>query len=117
MSVHLVADLKANYESFVARVRASNLVWGLRDAEGWAVCPSNEYECDVYVFWSDEAYARQHCTDDWSTYQPASIELDAFLENWLPGMEHDDYLVGVQFNADLAGLEVEPAELARDLST
>jgi hypothetical protein len=116
MSTHLPADLKANYERFIERVRSTHMVWGLKDEGGWAVCPSNEYECDVYVFWSDEAYARQHCTDDWSGYQPESIELESFLEDWLPGMEHDGYLVGVQFNADLAGLEVEPAELALELS-
>jgi Protein of unknown function (DUF2750) len=114
--MHSFPDLKANYERFVARVRASNTVWGLEDEEGWAVCPSNEYECDVYVFWSDEADALQHCTEDWAGYEPASIELESFLEHWLPGMERDGYLVGVQFNAELAGLEIEPGDLARDLS-
>lgn len=115
MSLHNTADLQANFERFVARVRESGELWGLEDAEGWAICPSNEYDCEVYVFWSDEADAKQHCKDEWSGYKPASIELDAFLENWLPGMDRDGYLVGVQFNADMAGLEVEPGELAEKL--
>lgn len=115
MALHLTADLKANYERFVRRVRSTGTLWGLRDHEGWAICPSNEQECDLYVFWSDEAYARQHCKDEWSSYEPVSITLDSFLENWIPGMERDGFLIGVQFNSDLAGLEVNPSSLAIDL--
>lgn len=116
MSLHLTSDLKANYDRFVSRVSSGGIVWGLKHRKGWAVCPSNEYECELYLFWSDEAYARQHCVDEWSDYVPTPINLDAFLNNWLPGMERDELLVGVQFNADMAGLEVEPSQLAEDLS-
>ena len=49
-------------------------------------------------------------------YKPTPIALDFFLSNWLPGLERDGHLVGVQFNADLAGLEVDPSQLATDLS-
>jgi hypothetical protein len=115
MSLHLTDDLQSNYERFIARVREEGTLWGLKDEEGWAICPSNEYDCDVYVFWSNEAYARQHCKDEWSGYRPAAIELESFLADWLPGMERDGYLVGVEFNSDLAGLEVEPSALAEDL--
>jgi hypothetical protein len=116
MSLHLTADLQANYDRFVSRVRASGTVWSIKEGDGWALCPSNHQDCDLYVFWSDEAYARQHCKEEWSGYQPASISLDSFLENWLPGMAAEGFLVGVQFNSDLAGLEVEPSKLAHDLS-
>ena len=115
MSLHLTADLQANYERFVSRVSASETVWGLADDDGWAICPSNEYDCDLYVFWSDEADARQHCKDEWSSYEPTAIDLESFLENWIPGMESDGFMIGVQFNADLAGLEVQPSKLAGDL--
>ena len=88
----------------------------MKDDEGWAICPSNEYECDLYVVWSDEAYAKQHCKDEWASYSPVEIPLESFLEDWLPGMDEDGYLVGVQFNSELAGLEVEPSKLGMDLS-
>ena len=116
MTSHLTADLEANYERFVSRVRSSEVLWGLREADGWAICPSNNEDCELYVFWSDEAYARQHCTDEWANYEPAEITLDSFLQHWIPGMEKDGFLIGVQFNSDLAGLEVEPSKLARDLT-
>jgi len=116
MTFHLTADLEANYDRFIDRVLETNVVWALKDEEGWAICPSNEYECDLYVVWSDEEYAKQHCKDEWSSYSPVEIPLESFLEDWLPGMEEDEYLVGVQFNSELAGLEVEPSKLAMDLS-
>lgn len=116
MSLHLVADMQANYSRFINRVRSSGTVWGLKNPDGWAICPSNERDCDLYVFWSDEAYAKQHCKGGWANYNPAPIALDSFLRNWLPGLARDGHLVGVQFNSDLAGLELEPSKLATDLS-
>src|SRR5215468_3100077 len=83
MSLHLVADLEANYARFVDRVRSSGTVWGLKNLNGWAICPSNEHDCDLYVFWSDEAYAKQHCKDGWANYKPAPIALDSsFGTGW-----------------------------------
>ena len=114
MALHNKADLQANFDRFVSRVQEREKVWGLKDADGWATCPSNGYDSNVYVFWSDEAYAKQHCKEDWSSYEPTPIALTSFLDNWLPGMDRDGFLVGVQFNADLAGLEVEPAMLAKE---
>lgn len=116
MSLHLVADMQANYSHFVNRVRSSGTVWGVKNLNGWAICPSNERDCDVYTFWSDKAYAKRHCNGPWANYKPAPIALDSFLQNWLPGLQRDGHLVGVQFNADLAGLEVEPSKLATDIS-
>lgn len=112
----LTADPQANHDRFVQETRASGLVWGLRSDNGWAVCESNEYEdTDVYVFWSSEPEATFHCTDDWSAYVPASLELDDFVDTWLAGMAEDGVLVGTNWDADLMGLEVEPSDLAEEL--
>ena len=61
----LTDDGQASHDRFVERVKETKTVWGLKSSNGWAVCESNEYEdTDVYPFWSDEADARMHCTDD-----------------------------------------------------
>ncbi len=107
------ADDQAILEQFVTGVRASGRVWGLKSGNGWAVCPSNEYEdASVYPFWSDEADARIHCADEWSACAPTAIELDRFIEDWLPGMHGDDALVGTNWSPELIGIEIEPMELA-----
>ena len=37
------------------------------------------------------------------------------MNGWLPGMNQDELLVGVNWNAKLIGLEVEPSELLKEL--
>jgi len=112
----LTDDGLKNHERFVARVKETKTVWGLKSSSGWAVCESNEYEdTDVYPFWSDEGEARIHCTDDWGHFAPVSLPLDIFIDTWLAGMSEDGVLVGTNWDADLSGLEVEPDDLARAL--
>jgi hypothetical protein len=109
-------DPQINHDRFVREVRASGLVWGLQSDNGWAVCESNEYEdTDVYPFWSTEAEAAFHCTDDWSGFKPNSLALDLFIDTWLAGMAEDGLMVGTNWDRDLMGLEVEPADLAEEL--
>jgi len=116
MSSHLLADLEANKQRFVERVLKSKLVWGLHSNEGWAYCPSNHSDADVLLFWSDESYARRHAVKEWANYSATSIQLDSFIDNWLCGMHQDGVLAGVNFNGDLAGIEIEPIELAHALT-
>jgi hypothetical protein len=109
-------DDQGSYERFVARVKETRTVWGLKASTGWAVCESNEYEeTDVYPFWSEEADARVHCTDDWARFEPTGLPLDVFIDTWLPGMSEDGVLVGTDWDAELSGIEIEPGDLARDL--
>ncbi len=112
MSLHLLSDLEANRDRFITRAKACGQIWGLRSEDGWAYCSSNDSEADVLLFWSDEAYARRHVVAEWASYVPTPIELDTFIDGWLRGMHEDGVLAGVNFNADLAGLELAPAELA-----
>lgn len=112
MSFDLTINSERRYEKFIERVSKGKLVWGLTNEEGWCVCESNEYEdTDVMPFWSDEAYARQCAIEGWSNYHPTPIPLEEFMNSWLYGMNEDGLLVGVNWNAKLIGLEIEPAEL------
>jgi len=109
-------DQEANYDLFIARIQETGKVWGLQAKDGWAVCPSLEFEnTDVFPFWSDEADARIHCNEDWAIYTPASIALEDFVENWLPGMHDDEVMAGPNWDAEMSGLEVEPADIAERL--
>lgn len=116
MSLHLLADLAANKDRFIRRVLESGQVWGLRSDDGWANCPSNQNDADVLLFWSDEAYARRLAEKEWANYIPTPIDLPSFIDNWLQGMHQDMVLAGVNYNSDLAGLEIDPLELAKELS-
>ena len=102
---------------FVERVRESGEVWGLRGEEGWAYCTSSEYEdTDVLIFWSDRAAAQPHAQGEWARHRPTAIPLEEFIEQWLEGMHEDGALVGLNWDADLNGPEIEPSDLAEELT-
>lgn len=105
-----------NARRFIPEVIASGCVWGLSGPEGWALCASERSpEIDVMPFWSAETFARNHCADDWADYEPVAIDLMEYLEDWLPGMHKDIILVGINWNADLEGDELEPLDLLDDI--
>ena len=53
--------------------------------------------------------------EEWSHYKPTSITLEEYMNGWLPGLNQDELLVGVNWNAKLIGIEVEPSELIKEL--
>jgi hypothetical protein len=68
------------------------------------------------LFWSDEAYAKRLAKKEWASYVPTQIDLPSFIDNWLQGMHRDMVRAGVNFNSDLAGLEIEPLDLTDELT-
>ncbi|MGF1862085.1 DUF2750 domain-containing protein [Photobacterium profundum] len=111
------ATSQTSYERFLHRVVDSKQVWGLQHPDGgWAICSSNQYEdTSVYVFWSDEAYARRVAIGDWGMYVPTQIDLASFIDNWLKGINNDGHLVGLNWDVNLCGSELEAIEVAQAL--
>ena len=104
-----------NFDRFVVEAIENGCVWSLEGPDGWALCGSEKYEnTDVMPFWSQEEFALVHCKDDWKDYQPVAIELEEFLEDWLTGMHEDVVLLGVNWDAELEGTEVEPLDLLEE---
>ena len=115
--IKLTSDLDANYQRFIEHILESGQVWGLQSDDGWVVVDSTEFEdSEVMPFWSEEAYAKSHCVGEWDNFRPVAMDLDEFVEEWLVGMAEDGILVGPNWNDDLEGLEVEPDEVALQLT-
>lgn len=118
MNYNLKIESKKRYDMFLKRVMENEVVWGLQIDDKWCVCESTKYhDTQVMPFWSDEAYAKQCAKKEWSHYIPTAIPLDAFLQNWLPGMDEDNLLAGVNWNVHLVGAEEEPSALALGLQS
>ncbi|MGF6949052.1 hypothetical protein QF028_001557 [Neobacillus sp. B4I6] len=115
MKFDLTINSKRRYENFIKSVSESKTVWGLKSEDGWCVYESNDNkDTGVMLFWSEEVYARQCAVEEWMHYKPTSIPLDKFI-NWLYKMNADDLLVGVNWNTNLIGLEVDPFDLYKEL--
>ncbi len=112
----LTNDFDENYALFIEDAFSTGCVWGLENSEGFALCASNSNDdIDVMPFWSQPEYAQAHCVEDWADYKPVAIALEELLDDWLPGMHEDVTLVGINWNAELEGLEIEPLDLLEDL--
>nr|WP_294944590.1 DUF2750 domain-containing protein [uncultured Mucilaginibacter sp.] len=110
------ATTERDYQLFIEKVAASKLVWGLKDKKGWANSSSaGDEEVDVIPFWSERAYAKACARDDWKDYTPTEIPLAYFLEEWCVGMDENDTLVGVNWNAKMIGHEDEALAIALDI--
>ena len=111
-----IATIESKYRSFVERVAASKLVWGLKSKSGWANSSSTDNEeIDVIPFWSDRAYAKVCARDDWKNYSAHEIPLAEFLEVWCTGMAEDETLVGVNWDANMFGKESDALIVALDV--
>lgn len=110
----LTADTQANLELFVEETKNTQLVWGLRNEDGWLACDSTEFEnSEVMPFWSSKEDAMTHNVEEWADFEVLEIPLDIFVEDWLLTLDEDGVLVGTNWNAQLDGKEVEPSELAK----
>ena len=111
-----IATTESTYNAFIEKVTAAKLVWGLQNKNGWANSYSNEdEEIDVIPFWSDRASAKACAVDDWRGYSPVSIPLADFLENWCVGMIEEEILAGINWDANMLGIEADATTLAIDI--
>jgi hypothetical protein len=120
----LTNDHDQNYELFLEQAVDTGVVWGLTVDQGsngeediqFAICNSADVEgIDVMPFWSSESFAKSAGRDEWSSYQALPIDLDDFIDNWLPGLQKDGFLVGVNWTEQLEGNEEQPLDLSLDL--
>ncbi|XXQ69077.1 DUF2750 domain-containing protein [Neisseriaceae bacterium B1] len=117
-------DFDPAYQQFIQTLVRQREVFTLLDAEEYyAECPSEVYDDNlgepvaVYCFW-ETAQAAQICqNEEWSSYHLAVLDLEEFMSEVLLEMDEDEHLVGVAFDEQLFGTEVEPMELLADLLT
>lgn len=109
-------DFRINYERFIDQANELEVVWNLQSTDGFAICESTEFDdIQVMPFWSLENDAKAACVDDWKIYKPNPVRIDDFIDAWLHGMDEDEMYVGINWNRELEGVEIEPVMLIEDL--
>jgi hypothetical protein len=107
---------EAKYELFIEKVSTSQLVWGLKNKEGWANSHSAEdEEITVVPFWHDKALAKACAKYEWKGYLPVMVPLSEFLESWCLGMAEIDSLAGINWDAKMLGNVAGPLDVAIDI--
>jgi hypothetical protein len=98
------------YQHFVGRVADWQLVWSLKDENGW-VSASDDLGNLTFPFWPHPDYAAACATGNWGGNAPGSIEVHEFLERWLPGMAKDGVAVAVFPTPTMRGTVVPALQL------
>ncbi|WP_298442766.1 DUF2750 domain-containing protein [uncultured Ferrimonas sp.] len=112
-----MSDVETNLADFIKAVTESGHIWVLSADSEYVVVDSIEFEAtDVMPLFSTEAAAKALCIDDWADYSVASISIDDFFEEWLPSLDEDGVRVGLDWNSDLTGGEMDPFTLAKALA-
>lgn len=111
----LTTDIEHNLALFITETKKNLLVWGLRnEEEGWLSCDSAEFEnSEVMPFWSSKEEAAIHNIEEWADFDIVEIPLDIFVEDWLITLAEDGVLIGINWNSELEGKELEAAEVAK----
>jgi hypothetical protein len=113
--------VKQRYERFIKKVCETEIVYGLKNTEGFATSESNDFEdengasLELICFWSEKSLAQFCVKEEWSEYIPNEISLENFIENWCIGMFNDGLIIGINFDQNLFGFEIEPLELIKAL--
>lgn len=101
------------YAYFVKRCGDWEEVWGLRDDRGWVTA---EHAGQSFMpVWPHADYARACALDSWEGAEPGLIDLDEWLNSWLPDLEARGQLVGVFPVPNGSGVPVEPGRIRGDL--
>lgn len=111
-----------NYAEFIRQVVSHQTVYTLQDSEDfYAECPSEIYDNQlgepeaVYCFWHSAEMATACQQEEWADYTLVEMSLADFMYETLIETDQQEHLIGVAFDAELYGTEIEPVELLADL--
>jgi Protein of unknown function (DUF2750) len=108
----------ARAAAFFAEVVAAGAVWSVADINGHPA-PVNEDGRRSMPFWSKESRVLSVVdrVDAYRSFDVVRIDLDVWVQRWLPGLVGDGLLVGLNWSGDSAtGYDVEPSDVAARLA-
>jgi hypothetical protein len=112
-----VTQSAAQADAFYTEAIRTAIVWTLRDEHGFPA-PRGDGEQRVQPFWSSRSRAERiiSAVEAYRAMEPVEIPLAEWRDRWLPGLERDGMLVGLNWSGDRAtGFDVTPTDVARAL--
>jgi len=100
-------------EAFCREVAQSKTVWAVKDANGFPA-PFGTDGKRAMPFWSSQLRALQlvSIAPQFTGFEPVPLDWEVFCGRWLPGLERDGLLVGVNWvGLRASGFDLLPSEL------
>jgi hypothetical protein len=108
----------AQAAAFYSEALQGAFVWTVRDVDGFPA-PLNADGQRVQPFWSMRSRAERivQQVEAYAGFTIESIPLEAFRGRWLPGLERDGILVGLNWSGTKAtGYDVTAPDVERNLA-
>lgn len=110
----LKLDGSRRYTHTIKRVADFEEIWGLHANDGWVLVSDGEHEC--FPIWPHPEYATLCATNEWAGNEPAAIDLDTWMEKWLPGFEEENKRIAVFPTPQIKGVVVTAERFKEDLN-
>lgn len=101
------------YTYFVKKVADESRLWSLWN-DGW-ILAADDSGHQIVPVWPHQNFAALCANDEWSGYTAKEIDLETWMERWLPGIEGDNRLIAIFPTPDDKGIVVDSKYLAADL--
>lgn len=108
-------------EIFINEIINNQEVFILEDQNGIAFSQSilftsdNKQPVPVICFWSNVTNAKKASINDWDNFKTFSICLSTFIEDYLVQIYNDSLIVGINFDSEMIGLEIDPLDLILEI--
>ena len=100
------------FQYVVKNALETELIWSLKNEDGW-VLAANDDGTEAVPIWPAPEFATMCIGENWSDTEPASIDVEVWLERWTPGMIKDGRLVAIFPGSNTKGMIMDPAEFAQ----
>ena len=107
-------DGAKRYMHFIKKVADNEIVWSLRDDEGWALS-ADDSAIEAIPVWPHREYASICAAENWQGFRPEPIDLDIWLTRWIPGIDRDKRKVAVFPTPNGKGVCVNANRLSEDI--
>ncbi|WP_144558354.1 DUF2750 domain-containing protein [Shouchella miscanthi] len=101
------------YEYFIKKVSDYEEVWSLRNEQGWVTSKLDNGSTSLN-FWPTKEHAELCAMKEWKKTVAVSIDLEEFIDSWLPGIDNDGVSVSIFFN-NKDSITVPVKEILNDL--
>ncbi|MDN3651912.1 DUF2750 domain-containing protein [Thalassotalea ponticola] len=101
----------------IVMINQEQRLFALTTAQGdWVVCDSEQDFADVLPIWASSQHAQRFCVDQWQDYQVGEIDVETFLEEWVADLNDDNVGIGVSWELDKGGIEMNVIDFAKLLA-
>ena len=103
--------------TFCKEVAQSKTLWAVKDVNGFPA-PAGTDGKGAMPFWPSQTRALNliSIASQFAGFEPVPISWEDFCDRWLPGLEQDGLLVGVNWvGATASGSDMHPSELKQNV--